>query len=328
MADYEPIDLHAFFRASHSTVWELADKAGIFSQLGMTLQSLDPCPSSNIAEAAIMSGKVDFVSGNHITPYFLVTQGKPIVCLASPSNSVRSRLVTRQPVTSIEELKGKTLRVADANILDAFGGYQHPVGNHILDLRRAGFDDEEVERLEVGDLQGRGYRQAALEALAEARADVAFAGATPEELSRAGFHTLELDTLPMINGPTITTSYEALSKKDRLGERLVKALVMTVHYARMHPDEAQRLLDARLGRPYQERGGRAAASVARLPMKPYPGSEAVANAYELCCQHHPGTDAISPLALWDTHYLRDLDLSGFIDELISEQPASAGHSRP
>ena len=28
----------------------------------------------------------------------------------------------------------------------------------------------------------------------------------------------------------------------------------------------------------------------------------------------------SPLALWDTHYLRELDLSGFIAELAAEEP--------
>ena len=32
-------------------------------------------------------GKIDFISGNHITPYARVGQGKPIVCLASPSNN-------------------------------------------------------------------------------------------------------------------------------------------------------------------------------------------------------------------------------------------------
>ena len=32
--------------------------------------------------------------------------------------------------------------------------------------------------------------------------------------------------------------------------------------------------------------------------------------------------AANPFALWDMHYLRDLDLSGFIDELLQEEPAS------
>jgi len=131
----------------------------------------------------------------------------------------------------------------------------------------------------------------------------------------------------MVNGTTITTSYETLHNKPGLAERLVRTMVLTIHYARMHPDEAQRLLDTKMDRPYPERGGRAA-SVARHPMKPYPTTEAVANAYELCCIHYPETREVSPLALWDIGYLRDLDLSGFIDELIQEQPEAVRRERP
>lgn len=322
MSDYEPIELHAFFRARHSTLWELADKAGAMAQLGMTLRSLDACAASNLAEDAIFNGKVDFVAGNHITPYVWVARGKPIVCLASPNNSVRNRAVTRQPVSSLAELTGNTLRVADSTLISASGGYHHGRGNHILDVEHAGFEPEAVEWLDLGDSGDPGYRAAQYEALTKDRADVTFVSGGAEEWRREGFNVLELDTLPMINGPTITTSYEALNKKDRLGERLVRAMVLTIHYARMHPEEAQRLLDARMGRPYQERGGRAA-SIARLPIKPYPAHDAIANAYDLCSRQYPDAQLVSPVALWDIHYLRDLDLSGFIDELIQEEPESA-----
>jgi hypothetical protein len=60
--------------------------------------------------------------------------------------------------------------------------------------------------------------------------------------------------------------------------------------------------------------------MARLPLKPYPDTQAIANAYALCCMQYPEARTKSPLALWDTHYLRDLDLSGFIDELAAEAP--------
>jgi hypothetical protein len=38
--------------------------------------------------------------------------------------------------------------------------------------------------------------------------------------------------------------------------------------------------------------------------------------------------AVSPLALWDIHYLRDLDASGFIDELMQEEPEAARDRSP
>ena len=54
-----------------------------------------------------------------------------------------------------------------------------------------------------------------------------------------------------------------------------------------------------------------------MPRKPYPELPAVANAYELACIQHPETRDISPLSLWNLHYLRELDDSGFIDRLYA-----------
>ena len=56
-------------------------------------------------------------------------------------------------------------------------------------------------------------------------------------------------------------------------------------------------------------------SVANLLAKPYPDMQAVANTYELCCMKDPMAKEVSPIALWDVHYLRDLDSTGFIDGL-------------
>ncbi len=125
----------------------------------------------------------------------------------------------------------------------------------------------------------------------------------------------------MVTGPTITTSVQTLQEKDRLGERLLKAYLLTVAFARQNPEKAEQLLGA-TSSEYSEgvRRGNRAASVARMPLRPYPDNQAVANAYELCCMQYPEAKTKSPLALWDTHYLRDLDLSGFIDELEAEAP--------
>jgi len=57
-------------------------------------------------------------------------------------------------------------------------------------------------------------------------------------------------------------------------------------------------------------------------MKPYPTQAGIDSAYELCCLQYEETKDIQPSALWDLHYLRELELSGFIDELIQEQPDS------
>lgn len=321
MSDYEPIELAGYFRAGHSTIWELADAAGILSQLNMKLTGLEFTESSSKAEAALLEGRIDFVSGNHISPYKLVAQNKPIVCLASPGNQVRDVVVTREPIESILDLKGK--RIADTALEDPIGGYHHIRGNHTLEVIYGGLDyNEDVDWLVIADYMGEEFRRAQYEAMKGGIADATFVAGNTEDFEAEGFRVMRLDPMPMVTGPTITTSVQTLQEKDRLGERLLKAYVLTVHFARTNTELAQTMLGASTSL-YAEgvRGGNRAAGVARAPLKPYPNSEAVANAYKLCVMQYPEAAKVSPLALWDTHYLRDLDLSGFIDELAAEEPA-------
>src|ERR1043166_7966306 len=99
-------------------IWEVIDRAGIWERLRMKV-TFDFCDSSTLAGAALFRGEVGFVSGKHITPYCLGARGKPMVCLASPSNSVNDKLVTREPVRSIADLRGK--RIADTTLVDSHG---------------------------------------------------------------------------------------------------------------------------------------------------------------------------------------------------------------
>ena len=95
---------------------------------------------------------------------------------------------------------------------------------------------------------------------------------------------------------------------------MVKAVVMGIHFARTRREETERILDG-LRKREPEAGSVRYESFTRMPVKPYPALEAVANAYELCLMKIPEAREFSPLALWDIHYLRDLDDSGFIEEL-------------
>jgi ABC-type nitrate/sulfonate/bicarbonate transport system substrate-binding protein len=320
MSDYEPLEIRGYYRAGHSTVWELADAAGILAQLNMKLASLEFTESSTKAEGALFDGRVDFVSGNHISPYKHVAQNKPIVCLASPGNQVRDVVVTRKPIESILELKGK--RVADTAIEDPIGGYHHIRGNHMLEVIQGGLEVEDVDWLVIADYMGEEFRRGQFEAMSTGKADATFLSGATADFEAAGLFVHKLDPMPMVTGPTITTSLQTLQERDRLGERLLKAYLLTVNFARTQPEAAQKLLGTGAGRATEGvRGGNRAAGVARMPLRPYPDSQAVANAYELCCMQYPEAKAQSPLALWDTHYLRDLDQSGFIDELAQEAPA-------
>ena len=316
MSDYEPVEIRGYFRAySHLPIWEVLDKAGIWEKVGIKMRGMEFCASPPEAEGALFDGKIDFISGNHITPYALVGQGKPIVCLASPSNSVRDRLVSREPVRSLAELRGK--KVVDLAFEGRVAGFNHLRGNHALYIIRAGLKLNDVQWVEIGDDITPAFRKQQFELLTSGKADAALITGGTAQYEEAGLHVFQPDPLPMINGPTLTTAITALERKDRLGERMVKAVVMGIHFARTHREETERILDG-LRKREPEAGSVRYESLARMPIKPYPALDAVANAYELCLMKIPEAKAFSPLALWDTHYLRALDQSGFIDQLYKQ----------
>lgn len=291
--------------ASHLPMWEVLQAANIWDKVGLDLVSFDYCAMPPDAEAALFKGDIDFISGDHLTPYGLVVKGKPIVSLASPVNGQNASVASREPLGSIQDLRDK--RIADTPMEGRDGGFHHGRGNHMMYLIRAGIGIDQVQWIEDEN------SDAQLEALKSGKADARFISANAgDRYKKLGFHVLPLGPLPMINGPTLTTSYTVLHKKKDLGERLVKALVLGIHFAKTKKEKTEKILanlSKKQGDTYQYR------FFDRVPKKPYPDPQGVINAYELGCIKSPEAKQLSPLALWDLHYLRELDNSGFIDKL-------------
>ena len=313
MAAYVPIQIRGFYRShSHLPIWEVLDKAGIWEQVGIEAIKFEYCADPPDAEAALFDGSIDFVSGNHITPYALVEQGKSIVCLASPVNGTGDRLISREPMQSLTDLRGK--RLMDRPFHSRSAGFHHPTGNHILYVLQSGLAMKDVEWVELDEDEFPDYRKAQFDMLKSGKADATFSLGGTEEFEKAGFHILQLDVLPMINGPTLTTTIDRCNRGDQFGERLVKAMVLGIHFAKTHREETELILEG-LRKSNSEVGNASYQSLARMPAKPYPDPVGIQNAYELCKLQQPNAKLGSAMALWDLHYLRELDNSGFIDSL-------------
>src|SRR5258706_11490763 len=171
MPENKIMEIRGFYRShSHLPIWEVMEQAGIWEKNGLKV-SFEFCNSSEAAEKALFGGDVDFVSGNHISPYLLVKRGKPIVCLSSPSNTVNDRLVTRAPVKSVAELKGK--RIGDTTLIDSIGGYHHPRGNHMLYVMRGGLKLDDVEWVELSESNNE-FKAMQMDALQSGKAEPIF----------------------------------------------------------------------------------------------------------------------------------------------------------
>lgn len=290
--------------SKHLPLWEVIARTHAWEEAGIELIGLEHCKSPPAAEAALLDGNIDFISGNHLTPYALLAEGKPIVSIASPDNFTRGAICSTEPVRSILDLRGK--RVADTPLTGRDGGFRHSRGNHMMYMIRAGMGVDEVEWVEVAG------KPEQFEALRSGAADAAITGVAEMSVVEMEFHTLVLEPLPMISGPTITTTMTALEAKPGLGEGLVKALVLGIFCARTKREETEAIL-----RDLDRRAGCVSEydTLARLPVKPYPNAQAVINAHELSCMKFPIAKQVDALALWDLHYLKMLDASGFIDRL-------------
>ena len=53
-----------------------------------------------------------------------------------------------------------------------------------------------------------------------------------------------------------------------------------------------------------------------LQLKPYPTPQAILTSYEIATVEYPGSAELNPLTIWDLHWLKRLDDSGFMDDLI------------
>ena len=319
MSEYDPLEIRGFYRAySHLPIWEIMDKAGIWAQMGLKV-SFEFCDSSSAAEKALFGGDIDFVSGNHISPYLLVRRGQPIVSLTSPSNATNDRLVTNFPIKQVSDLRGK--KIGDTTLVDSIGGYHHPRGNHMLYVMRGGLRLDDVQWVELSESNDE-FKSMQMDSLTSGKVDAVFVTGNTERFQQAGLNVIALDPLPMINGPTLTTTITSLQEKPGLGERLVKAQLMGIHFARARRGETEQILEG-LRQRVPECKNVQYRSVSKLLPKPYPDHEAVANAYRLCCLKDPETEEMSPMALWDLHYLRRLDHSGFIDRLYKDGAAIA-----
>jgi ABC-type nitrate/sulfonate/bicarbonate transport system substrate-binding protein len=305
------IKIRGVYRSgSHLPLWEVLKETGIWEKVGLELSSFEYCAKPPDAEKALFKGDIDFISGDHLTPYGLVAQGKPIVSIASPVNAQNASVASREPIKSLQDLRGK--RITDTPMEGRDGGFHHGRGNHMMYLIRSGIGINEVNWVEH---EGS---DAQFEALKSGKADARFFSGTGDRYKELGFHILPLGPLPMINGPTLTTSYTVLHKKTDLGERLVKAMVLGIHFTKTQRAKTERILEKlnkKTGESYSYR------SFERMPKKPYPDPQGVINAHELGCIKSPEAKEVSAMALWDLHYLRQLDNSGFINKLYNRPEA-------
>lgn len=258
------------------------------------------------AHAAVNKGEVEFVGGNHISPYLARLKGDRWLYVGQTVNLYSHRLVVRpdSKIEKVSDLRGK--RVA--------GQGHHPSSNNWLFLKQNGLDADK------GDLSLVRLRGVKLwELVQRGECDACFLTAPGDLLAkRAGLKVISLPPLPMIHFTTISTSGDFANKHPDIIERFLKGVAEGIYFFKTQKEKTIEVLRSKLDKEKREPELVEALYEDLAPFlepKLYPSLPAIQNVFELAKHDHPECSGLNPLSLWDMHYLRNLDDAGFFDRL-------------
>ena len=293
----------------HLALLHVVHDSGSWEKHGLQVE-YDFFISADDAHRGVAKGEVEFVSGNHLSPYAARLKGDPWVYVGQTLNLNYHRLVVQPDsgINKIGDLKGKVV---------AHKG-QHPGLNNWLFLKDNGLD---VDR---GDLAMKRWRvegKGSWEGVRTGEFDAALV-TPPDDLlaQRAGLKVIEIPFQPMIWFTTISTSWSFVQKRGDIVEKMLKGVVEGIHFFKTQKGKTIGILEKRYSpkgwdREIVEHVYSELAAI--LEKKPYPSLPAIHNVFELAKRQHPECAGVNPLSLWDMHYLRQIDDSGFIDRLYA-----------
>jgi hypothetical protein len=289
----------------------------IWSRFGIDLQA-QYIPSGEMDHAGldqhVREGKINLIFGYHHTPYVARVQKAAVryTCVASISNQCPDVICAKPPINSVRDLKGKRIAVQ---------GY-HPRSTvwRILALEGIKVEDGEAEFIESA-AKGTVY-QGMLNQLMNGEVDAAFLQ-PPFDLKaqEAGFVPLEQTRFfPNIMGGTLTMTPDFIKAKPDVVKNLIKAMIYGIWFVKTNPEECISILMKSSRGVEDNKYFRYAFTrqVEILESRPYPTALAVYHIHAQAVYLHPDVanlKDLNPLTVWDSHWLQEIEDSGFIDEL-------------
>ena len=252
------------------------------------------------AHKLLRTGKVQFIGGNHITPYIKRASGDDWIYVGQTANYIGQALVVRKDskLRKLEDLRGKKLGARGS-------GGPHTWLNAWLTLKKSGLENS-VEIVRVFK-RGRMWR-----GVQAGEYDAALIG-RPDDLSarRDGMRTIMLPLLPMIVFTTVSSTGTFVRENGPLVRRFLKGLAAGIRYFKANRRRSMEILSATLPK---ERGGGDKEMIAyyyqdlteTISSTLFPTMDAIYNVYAEACRYNAAAKRVNPLELWDLHFLRQL----------------------
>lgn len=303
--------LRVIYRSNaHAPLWVVADKSGLWGENGLDVDT-SPQLIREKAVESLKDGSVDVISGNHHNLYARNAKGEDFVHLAQAANTWTDNLmVVRDGIKSVQDLRGKKIAVDKLN--------SHSGLNVWLFLRQEGLD---ADRGDMDLVAIPGSAEERYSRVLKGEFDATFVCIPHDQrVVKAGGRVIPVRVMPMIRGVTLTTTMTFVKSHEEEIRRLIRGFVDTIHFFLTRKEETLKILKnhlpAALGiKTDEELAALYGEWAESLERKPYPSMDAMANVFQLALRRNPEVEGYNPVAMWDTHYLRELDDSGYIDKL-------------
>lgn len=274
------------------------------------------------AHEMVPKGEVEFVSGNHVSTYAARARGDQWVYVGQSMNENAMSLVTRAD-SGIERLSDVRFR--------KFGSQgRHPGLNTWLYLKQNGLDPD-LDQVEIIKTSSHAApadtnnRKSLLDMVTDGDVDACFLNEPKIAMAkRAGLKVINLNPQAMINYLTMSTSKKLVDTRPDIIDRTLKAVIEGIAFFKLHREETIEIIQHRYSEEFTL--DRAMAEQVYDSLAPnldprlYPSLNAIGNVYEEAVKQDKDAARIHPLALWDMHFLRQIDDSGFIDNLYKDDP--------
>ncbi|HEX4990572.1 MAG TPA: ABC transporter substrate-binding protein, partial [Candidatus Binatia bacterium] len=212
---------------SHLPFLHVVGESGSWDKHGLQVE-YDYFISSEDAHNNVANGSVEFVGGNHLSPYIRRPKGDRWVYLGQSVSLLNHRMVVRSDsgISRVSDLRGK--KVASKG--------QHPGLNTWLFLKQNGLLGEcQIERFRGETAQWEYVR--------DGKVDAAFVNPPGDIFARrAGLKVIDVEFLPMVWFTTVSTCLNFVEKHPDIVDKFLKGFCEGIAYFKTHRAESIKII--------------------------------------------------------------------------------------
>ncbi len=292
---------------ANQMLWAVALEAGYFKKYGQDFD-LQYINGSNNAMAAMLSGKIDLTSVAGSAVVTSAAGGEEVVMIAGFVNTMVFRVMAMPSITSVDQLKGKTIAVTRIGTADYFAWGS--VAKH------QGWTLQDLKFVAANDPPGQ------IAVLTGGKAD-AIAVSPPNNIlaETAGAH--EILDMTSYKEPEqnvgIAVTRKWLGDNRPTATANMQATIEAIARWKKDPEFVKGVIKKYLKNDdpkFLDVGYSAYKDV--FPQVPYPSEEALAKTIEEAAQQSPKATSLKPAQLIDRSVIQDLESSGFIKKVSGQ----------